>query len=54
LVRFFFFLSFCFFFTSALVGESAEVVECVSVAGLEEAVVGFVTGKRKATEVAHA
>ena len=45
---------FCFFFTSALVGEFAEVVECVSVAGVEEAVVGFVAGKRKATEVAHA
>jgi hypothetical protein len=37
-----------------LVGEFAEVVECVSVAGVEEAVVGFVAGKRKATEVAHA
>ena len=42
--------SFCFSFTSALVAEFAEVAECVSVAGVEEAVVGFVTGKRKATE----
>nr|XP_034588717.1 putative rRNA methylase YtqB isoform X1 [Setaria viridis] len=29
-------------------------LECVFVAGVEDAVVGFVTGKRRATEVAHA
>ncbi|KAG0518745.1 hypothetical protein BDA96_09G203600 [Sorghum bicolor] len=45
---------FCLFFTPASVSEFAEVSECVSVAGVEEEAVGFVTGKRKATEVAHA
>ena len=36
------------------VGEFAVIAECVFVAGLEAAAAGFVTGKRKATEVAQA
>jgi len=37
-----------------LVGKFAVTVECVFVAGVEDAVVGFLAGRRKATEVAHA
>ncbi|KAF6990987.1 hypothetical protein CFC21_008128 [Triticum aestivum] len=34
--------------------SAAQLADPLSAAGVEEAVVGFVTGKRKATEVAHA